>query len=353
MIAEALARQHAVLDAEWREPAQIASQWREAVETAPELLESVHRGAFWDLLEELSITLLVTREYEHLVMALRMTRTGPHRSFMRLPHPSGLAVDRRRGVVHVASTRNPNQVYDLSPVTAVLERGDVRHDGLDERPLVPVRSHFLPGCLYLHDLALIGKTLHANAVGQNAVVRLASTDRVSARRPGHANFPVDRRGVLFSGATREPVARNLTRPHSARLRGGRVWVDNSGYGELGFARAGTFQPVARLPGWTRGLTFCGPVAFVGTSRVLPRFGLYAPGLDESAAVCGVHAVEVDSGKVLGSLVWPRGNQVFGIECLPSAWCTGFPFVIGARTGRDRIKRIFYAFGDCNAWETRR
>ncbi len=56
-----------------------------------------------------------------------------------------------------------------------------------------------------------------------------------ARRagPGHRDFPVDRRGVVFSGATREVVARGLTRPHSARLHDGRLWVDNSGYGEVG------------------------------------------------------------------------------------------------------------------------
>ncbi len=63
----------------------------------------------------------------------------------------------------------------------------------------------------------------------------ASCDQISARRPGHKNFPVDKRGVIFSGKTREPFARGLTRPHSARLNQGQVWVDNSGYGEFGYA----------------------------------------------------------------------------------------------------------------------
>ncbi|MBN3876279.1 MULTISPECIES: hypothetical protein [unclassified Nostoc] len=40
------------------------------------------------------------------------------------------------------------------------------------RPLVPVRSCFFPGCLYIHDLALIGGALYANTVGENVVVRL-------------------------------------------------------------------------------------------------------------------------------------------------------------------------------------
>ena len=78
--------------------------------------------------------------------------------------------------------------------------------------------------------------------------RPASADIISARRPGHKNFPVDRRGVIFSGATREPVARGLTRPHSARLHRDQIWVDNSGYGEVGLIEGEKFRAVSRLPG---------------------------------------------------------------------------------------------------------
>jgi len=38
--------------------------------------------------------------------------------------------------------------------------------------LVPVRCRYLPGALYIHDLALVGGRLHANAVALNAVVEL-------------------------------------------------------------------------------------------------------------------------------------------------------------------------------------
>ena len=113
------------------------------------------------------ITLLVTREYEHLVMAMRVTETGkPAVSYFRLPHPSGLVVDRDRNIVHLASTRNPNQVYEFMPVSNTLSRLDMKAAPLSERPLVPVRSRFFPGCLYMHDLAIIGGQLHANSVGQ-------------------------------------------------------------------------------------------------------------------------------------------------------------------------------------------
>jgi uncharacterized protein (TIGR03032 family) len=364
---------------EWRDPAQIASQWREAAGTDPQLLRSKARGRFWELLEERALTLIVTREYEHLIMALSVAEGRPHVTFMPLPHPSGIAIDNVRRSVHVASTRNPNQIYEFEPVT-----GDA------DRPLVPVRSTFLPGSLYLHDLAFVGGELHGNAVGHNAVVALpreggwnrvwwprsiegaagpdftqnylqlnsiaagptlgasyfsASAAEPSARRPGHQNFPVDGRGVVFGGATREPVAAGLTRPHSARLSGGRLWVDNSGYGELVAIADGHVETVARLPGWTRGLWLGDGLAFVGTSRVIPRFRAYAPGLDVDASVCGVHAVDLGTGSVLGSVVWPAGNQIFGIEAVDTAITGGFPFTVarGAATDTARTRAIFYSF----------
>ena len=79
---------------------------------------------------------------EHLLLALGAENGRPVASYMPMPHPSGLAVDRERGVVHVASTRNPNQVYDLAPVTGLMERLDLPAGQLHERPLVPMRSRF-------------------------------------------------------------------------------------------------------------------------------------------------------------------------------------------------------------------
>jgi uncharacterized protein (TIGR03032 family) len=374
--------------AAWRSAAQIASHWREADSTDPRLLRYRVHGSWWELLASLGITLLVTREYEHLLLAISANERGPQLSYMPMPHPSGLAVDTARGIVYVASTRNPNQIFEFAPVSGLLNRPEVRAYSLaDERPLVPIRSRFLPGALYLHDLALIDGQLHANAVGQNCVIRVdpagayervwwprciessagpefsrnhlqlnsiaagasieesffsASSEVVSKRRPGHRNFPVNRRGVIFSGATREVVARGLTRPHSARLFDGSVWLDNSGYGEVGVV-AGEFVPVAKLPGWTRGLCVRGRIAFVGTSRVIPRFRQYAPGLDLNASSCGIHALDTQSGNVLGSLIWPYGNQIFAVDWVPSTYTTGFPLRVGARRASAKTNALFYAF----------
>jgi uncharacterized protein (TIGR03032 family) len=378
----------AVHDLEWRNPAQITSQWREAIDIDPKLLRYETRGRWWEVLRATKATLLVTREYEHLVIALCATGTRPRISYFPVPHPSGLAVDRKRARVYLASTRNPNVIYDLEPITGFANRLDLNRTIANEFcPLVPVRARFFPGCLYLHDLALLNGKLLANAVGENAVVRMhsdgnyervwwpscieikgrprfeqnqiqlnsiaagrtladsffsASSDCMTALRPGHRNFPVDKRGVIFSGRTREPVVRGLTRPHSARLFRGKVWLANSGYGELGVVRRNIFESVARLPGWTRGLSFCKAIAFCGTSRVIPRFERYAPGIDLRNSKCAVHAVEAGTGKILGSLIWPHGNQIFSIEWLPANVTRGFPFEGGALKRSD-YRQLFYNF----------
>jgi uncharacterized protein (TIGR03032 family) len=322
------------------------------------------------------VCLLVTREYEHLAVGLSVLAGRPQVTYFRIPHPSGLAYDVLRNEVHLASTRNPNQILVLAPT--VEPRG----------ALLPKTARFYPGRTYIHDLAFIGGVLHANAVGENAVVRLAddgrlervwwprciesargplfdrnhlqlnsiaagetlagsfftaSAEAISGRRPGRRDFPVDRRGVVFSGKTREPIVRGLTRPHSARLDGGRLWIANSGYGEVGIVEDGKFEPVLRLPGWTRGLVFTGGVGFAGTSRVIPRFARYAPGLDLEKSRAAVHAFDARTGELLGSLAWPIANQIFAIESAPRNRISGFPFSARRRGGSAASKRLFYSF----------
>ena len=395
--------------AEWRNGAQVTSQWREAADIDPRLLEWRASGGWWDLIAELELTLLVTREYEHLVMAASAPGGRPRLSFVPLPHPSGLIVDRKNRRVYVASTRNPNQVFTFKPASGSLKRLDVKTKGPPGSPLVVVSTNSYAGCLYVHDLAIMGGELFANAVGHNAVVRLgadgcfdrvwwprcveregepvfgrnhiqlnsiaagetvvdsffsASSAGIGRLRPGHLNYPVDGRGVIFSGRTREPICTGLTRPHSARLRetgvsaaGGRakhgaktrqVWVANSGYGELGYVNQGRLDVVARLPGWTRGLCIVGGVAFVATSRVIPKYARYAPGLDSSTSRCAVHAVSLATGRILGSLDWPHGNQVFALDWIGTADSHGFFFGVDARKQNNDVAFFYTHLTGCQS-----
>ena len=374
---------------EFRQPEEVISAWEIPSASQASLFAFETTGDWWGILRELNLTLIVSREYEHLLQGLRTEEAGnPSITYIRMPHPSGIAVNPARNLVHLACTRNPNQIYDFMPVNSLLPREDTTSWG-GGTPLIPVNIRCLPGCYYIHDIAVIGDVLHANSVGQNCVVRLdphfkvervwwprsidtaegplcgrnhlqlnsiaagedlessfftASSAAPLTQVPGDLDFPVDGTGVIFCGGTREVWASGLTRPHSARLYRGDVWVDNSGYGEVGVAKDGGFEVVARLPGWTRGLSLWGDIAFVGTSRILPRFHHYAPGLDPATSQCGVHAVHTGSGEVLGSISWPGGNQVFGIECVPESFTTGLPFLVdGGEEDRERVYNLFYAF----------
>jgi uncharacterized protein (TIGR03032 family) len=371
-------------DREWRDPMAVIAQWSDAGAADAALLRTSARGGWWEALAAAGVALVVSREYEHLVLAISPVKR--RLSYIRLPHPSGIAFDAARERLYVASTRNPNQIFEFGRVAGALPRRDVTRGAAPfAGRLVPLRSWYLPGCAYLHDLAMIGGRLHANSVGTNTVVELAedgakavwwpssierdgvamtdrnyiqlnsiaagadltssffsaSGERPGRYRPGHVKHPVDGRGVVYSGATREPIVRGLTRPHSARLHGGRVWVDDSGYGAVGVVADGRFERVARLPGWTRGLAFAGGIAFVGTSRVIPRFAHYAPGVDLARSRCAIHAVDAASGAVLGSLEFPSGNQIFAIEPIPAGWIEGFPF--NGNTRPHAARALFYAY----------
>lgn len=372
--------------AQFRDPRQIVSQWTAADAIAPGTFDSRVTGHWWDILDELGITLLVTREYEHLVHAFSAEGRKKHATYLPMPHPNGLAVDPTTHRVHIASTRNPNVIFDLAPCTgSVVGRDDHEQRGT----LVPTQSRYYPGCLYIHDIALIAGDLYANAVGLNAIVRLgeagqfepvwwpkcidsksgprfdknylqlnsiaagptlersffgASAAAPSGRRPGHKNFPVDGRGVIFSGQTRDVCGVGLTRPHSARLRGQELWVDNSGYGEVGRIVDGRFDSFARLPGWTRGLCFHGDYLFVGTSRVLSKYAHYAPGLDADQCIAGIHILDLSTGKTLGSLTWAQGNQLFAIESLPRSVTRGLPFAIPSRGRSGKSTNHFFGVG---------
>jgi uncharacterized protein (TIGR03032 family) len=354
-----------------RDPLELASLTGGLGALDPRLLEHRADASFWKTLRRLKVRLLVSREYEHLALSLAAPLGRPEITCFPLPHPSGIAIDRGTGGFHVACTRNPNILVEFRPSPS--------------GALLPIRARFLPGRLYLHDLAWIGGRLHGSAVGENAVVRLsydedarrvwwprsierngkpdfgsnhlqlnsiaaastvagsffsASCGSPGGAAPGDPAFEVDGRGVIFSGRSRRPVAEGLTRPHSLRLHGGRLWVDNSGYGEVGIVKKGRFVRIARLPGWTRGLSIAGGVLFAGTSAVLRRFRNYAPGLDAEECVCGVHALEISTGRSLGSIQWPWGNQIFAVEAAPERSSGGFPSPGNAVS----LRALFSSFG---------
>jgi len=116
----------------WRDPSQVVVQWTGATPLDPVIFKYRESGDFFSILDALQITLLVTREYEHLVMAITTVKGSPAFSYLSIPHPSGLAVDVKREIVHIASTRNPNMVFEFSPLKKNIERLDVHKNARED-----------------------------------------------------------------------------------------------------------------------------------------------------------------------------------------------------------------------------
>jgi len=82
------------------------------------------------------------------------------------------------------------------------------------------------------------------------------------------------------------------------------------------------------------------VAFVGTSRVIRRYRHYPPGsYPDRSAMC-LRAVDICSGEVLGSLLWPNGNQIFAVEGIDRHLTQGIPFNRPDSPGRKPQAALF-------------
>ena len=110
-------------------------------------------------------------------------------------------------------------------------------------------------------------------------------------------------GIVVDVATGGIVAEGLSMPHSPRLHRGRLWLVNSGTGELGWIdlASGAFNPVAFCPGYARGLCFAGDHAIVGLSRARENRTFEGLALDAALARrdvearCGLLVVDTGTG----------------------------------------------------------
>ena len=116
------------------------------------------------------------------------------------------------------------------------------------------------------------------------------------------------------------VLRGLSMPHSPRWYQGKLWFLESGQGSLALAdpERGSWQTVAQVPGFTRGLDFYGPLAFIGLSQVRESAIFSGIPLVERLRdrICGVWVVDIESGETLGFLRFEAGVQeIFAVQVL--------------------------------------
>ncbi len=113
-------------------------------------------------------------------------------------------------------------------------------------------------------------------------------------------------GFIMDLATEETICEGLSMPHSPRWHGGKLWLLNSGEGELGYVdiERKKFIPVANCAGFARGLCFIGSYAVVGLSRLrpkkhdLPGINLHQKCIDNNINQhCGIQIFDINTGKL--------------------------------------------------------
>jgi uncharacterized protein (TIGR03032 family) len=109
-------------------------------------------------------------------------------------------------------------------------------------------------------------------------------------------------------------------PHSPRWYRDRLWVLESGRGSLATVdlATGKSETVARVPGFTRGLSFAGPLAFIGLSQLRETNAFTDIPITEENAdrMSGVWVVNIETGQTIAFLKFSGAVQeIFAVHLL--------------------------------------
>jgi uncharacterized protein (TIGR03032 family) len=149
-------------------------------------------------------------------------------------------------------------------------------------------------------------------------------------------------GLVMDVRSNDVVCEGLSMPHSPRWYKRRLWLLNSGTGELGHVDldTGTFEPLCFVPGYARGLAFHGKYALVGLSKAR-NDSFSGLALDEqlkkrnAEARCGIVVVDLDTGDLLHHLrIEGMVEELFDVAVIPGATR---PMLLGFKT--DEIKHM--------------
>ncbi|MBA2592198.1 MAG: TIGR03032 family protein [Gammaproteobacteria bacterium] len=184
---------------------------------------------------------------------------------------------------------------------------------------------------HLNGLALQGGVpRYVTAVGQSDVA-----DGWREHRAGG--------GLLLDVERNETILAGLSMPHSPRRYRERLWLLDSGRGQLGsvdLAR-GVFEPLTFCPGYARGLAFHGDYALVGISRARQNRTFAGLALDAALEAKGAEArtgilvIDMRSGDTVH---WLRLTgvieELYDVAMLPGVVR---PMALGFRS--DEVQRL--------------
>ncbi len=212
--------------------------------------------------------------------------------------------------VHEMAYDKDNVLWIINTRFCCLCTLDIEHS-FSPRWRPPFVSAYAPeDRCHLNGLAMVdGRPKYVTALG--------TTDSPGGWRGNKA-----RGGVLMDIESNEILLRGLSMPHSPRWYQDKLYFLESGEGSLARYdfRLRTWLTVAQLPGFTRGLDFWGPLAFIGLSQVRETAVFSGIPLVErlEERTCGVWVVDLRTGHTVGFLRFEEGVQeIFAVQVLPN------------------------------------
>ena len=313
-------------------------------------LRSVHTSNLPELFEQLQISLIVSTYQAGKAIIVRNDNGTLNTHFRTFAKPMGIVADQNKLTIGGANTvweyRNmPAVAKKLEPpgkhdacylprrihVTGDIDIHELARDINDELWVVNTRfcclctldadHSFYPRWrppfvsalapedrCHLNGLALVdGRPKYVTALGE--------TDTLGGWRANKA-----RGGVLIDVDSNKVLLRGLSMPHSPRWYQGKVWLLESGEGSLAQVdlEHRTWRTIAQLPGFTRGIDFLGPLAFIGLSQV--RESAVFSGIPLVSRLrnrtCGVWVLNIETGQTVGFLRFEAGVQeIFAVQVL--------------------------------------
>jgi uncharacterized protein (TIGR03032 family) len=313
-------------------------------------LRSVYTTNFPTLLDQLGISLLVTTYQAGKIVLLRTDLGNLNTHFRDLPAPMGVALHGNRLAIG-----GPWSVWEFHNIPAVARK--LQPVGRHDACFVPRLLH-VTGNVQVHEMGWVGDELwfvntrfsclctrdlrhsfvprwrppfvtalapedrcHLNSLGLadgqvRYVTALGATDSPAGWRDTKKDG-----GVLVEVPSGDVVTRGLSMPHSPRWYDGRLWVLESGRGGLGVVdtASGRYEQITELPGFTRGIDFCGPLAFVGLSQVRETAVFSGIPITDPTRErhCGVWVVDLRTGQVAAFVRFEdQLQEIFGVQVLP-------------------------------------
>ncbi|ESA34940.1 tigr03032 family protein [Leptolyngbya sp. Heron Island J] len=321
-------------------------------------LRSVHTQTLPELLTQIGGSLVVSTYQAGKLIVVRADGETLNTHFRIFSKPMGVAVDATRLAIGTSS-----QIwisYNVPAAAAKLEPAgkhdacyiprhihttgdiDIHEMALGTDGLWFVNTRFSCLCTLDFDHSFVPRwrppfvsayapedRCHLNGLGMvegtpRYVTALGQTDTPGGWRQNKANG-----GLLMDITDNRIIATGLSMPHSPRWHRQQLWVLESGQGSLAKVdiNTGNLSTVATLPGFTRGLTFYGPLAFIGLSQVreTATFGSVPITEQPTERICGVWVVNIETGQTIAFLKFEAAVQeIFAVELLLGA---KFPEVI--------------------------